>query len=188
MTSLHIFEFLEKFGKLIQFGGGGRPLVIQIITLDVLGLFCPSKQMPQNSHPTKLFPFHMGDFVLTFHFICWVILSDFDSSEKLNDVSETRRQLWGSSWVGPSLSQCRPTATTILAIQKKVFVILLKTDCKDYGDLEWEHHSHRVPTITHHCQNPCTLCGKVLSKTFATKEGSWDSVIWARQKDANLSQ
>ena len=93
MTSLHIFEFLEKFGKLIQFGGGGRPLVIQIITLDVLGLFCPSKQMPQNSHPTKLFPFHMGDFVLTFHFICWVILSDFDSSEKLNDVSETRRQL-----------------------------------------------------------------------------------------------
>ena len=54
MTSLHIFEFLEKFGKLIQFGGGGRPLVIQIITLDVSGLFCPSKQMPRNSHPTKM--------------------------------------------------------------------------------------------------------------------------------------
>ena len=54
---------------------------------------------------------------------------------------------------------------------EKVFVILLQTDCKDYGDLEWEHHSHRVPTITHHCQNPCNLCGKVLSKIFATKRG-----------------
>ena len=48
--------------------------------------------------------------------------------------------------MGPSLSQCRPTATTILAIQKKVFV-------------------------TYHCQNPCNLCGKVLSKMFATKRG-----------------
>ena len=48
--------------------------------------------------------------------------------------------------MGPSLSQCRPTATTILAIQKKVFV-------------------------TYHCQNPCNLCGKVLSKIFATKRG-----------------
>ena len=39
-------------------------------------------------------PFHIGDFVLTFHFIVWVILSDFDSSEKLNECSsETRRQL-----------------------------------------------------------------------------------------------
>ena len=36
----------------------------------------------------------MGDFVLTFHLIFWVILSDFDSSEKLNECSsETRRQL-----------------------------------------------------------------------------------------------
>ena len=73
--------------------------------------------------------------------------------------------------MGPSLSQCRPTATTILALQKKVFVtpVLLKTVCKDDGDLEWEHH--RVPTITHHCQNPCNLCGKVLSKIVATKRG-----------------
>ena len=34
----------------------------------------------------------------------WVF-PDFDSWEKLNDICERRRQLWGRSWVGPSLSQ-----------------------------------------------------------------------------------
>ena len=39
---LHISQFSEDFRKLIQFGGGGRPLVMHIITLAVLGRFWPS--------------------------------------------------------------------------------------------------------------------------------------------------
>ena len=53
ITYLHIFEFSENFRKLIQFGGGGRPLVIQIITLAVWGLFGLQNKCHKSPIPPK---------------------------------------------------------------------------------------------------------------------------------------